>query len=263
VSGTGGGTGAPLNNNRNATAAQVLAFTNVNTLAAFDSIRAPQIPADSLFAADRLIPNANAFLNLGRGIPTANAAAFWKVRTAAGGFALVRVTGITFAGRALTNVTLEVRRQSGATLSAAESFVVPTGTTPVSVSLASAGAVTANGCNWDLTITPAAYEISANTACNVGTYPGDATPAFAGTATASDAPQYAPFLSVLTGPIPNSIEDLGGPFRYDLNNDQRLSPTFNTYFIRSGGRTYKFQVIGYYGTSGAGGFPTIRYARIQ
>ena len=70
-------------------------------------------------------------------------------------------------------------------------------------------------------------------------------------------------LSVLTGPIPNSIEDASGPFRYDLNNDQRLSPSFNTYLIRRGTKTYKLQVIGYYGTSGSGGFPTLRYARIR
>lgn len=263
VSGTAGGTGYSLGNNKNATAAQVLAFTNQNTLAAFDSIRDAQIPADSLFKADRLILNANAFLIVGGAAPTANAAAYWKVRRGNGGFALVRVTGITFSGRALGSVTFESRIQTGSTLGAAQSFTITTGSTPLNIDLATGTAVTASGCNWDLLLSPAIYEISVNSACNAGTYPGASTPGFAGTTLASDAPEYAPYLSVLTGPIPNSIEDISGPFRYDLNNDQRLSPTFNTYLIRNGAKTYKLQVIGYYGTSGAGGFPTIRYARIR
>jgi hypothetical protein len=263
VTGTGGVTGYNLNNNRTASAAQVLAFTNQNTLAAFDSIRDAQIPVDSFFKADRLILNANAFLNLGAGIPTANSAAYWKVRTASGGYALMRVTGIVFAGRALTSVSFEARTQTGTTLGAPVAFTIATGSTPVNVSLASGTAVTAAGCNWDIVITPTAYEIGVNTACNVGTYPGLATPGFAGTTLASDAPEYAAYLSVLTGPIPSSIEDLGGPFRYDLQGDQRLSPTFNTYLIRNGTKVYRLQVIGYYGTAGTGGFPTLRYARIR
>ncbi len=263
VTGTGSVTGYGFGNNKRATKDQVLAFTNQNTLASFDSVRDAQIPADSLFKADRLIPNANAFLNLGAGIPTANAAAYWKVRTSTGGFALMRVTAIAFTGRALTSVSFEARSQSGTTLGAPQAFTITTGSTPVSVSLASGSAVTPSGCNWDILVSPAVYEISVNTACNVGTYPGAATPGFATTTSASDAPQFAAYLSVLTGPVPNAIEDIGGPFRYDLNGDQRLSPTFNTYLIRNGTKTYKLQVIGYYGTSGAGGFPTLRYARIR
>jgi HmuY protein len=263
VTGTAGVTGYSFGNNKAATPSQVLAFSNVNTLAAFDSIRDAKIPADSFFKADRLIPNANAFLNLGAGVPTANTAAFWKVRRANGSFALMRVTSIVFAGRALTSVGFESRTQTGSTLSAPRAFTITTGSTPVSIDLASGTPVTPSGCNWDLVLTPAVYEIALNTSCGAGTYPGAATPGFAGGAAASDAPEYAPYLSVLTGPIPNSIEDVSGPFRYDLSGDQRLSPTFNTYLIRNGTKVYKMQVVGYYGTSGSGGFPTLRYARIR
>jgi HmuY protein len=263
VTGTGGVTGYGFGNNKTATAAQVLGFTNVNTLAAFDLVRDAQIPVDSFFKADRLIPNANAFLNLGSGVPTANSAAYWKVKTSSGSFALVRVTGITFTGRALTAVSFEVRTQTGTTLGAPQAFTLPISSANVSVSLASLGSVIPTGCNWDLVINPALYEITPNSACNAGTYPGATTPAFAAATSASDAPSYAPYLSVLTGPVPSSIEDLAGPFRYDLLGDQRLSPSFNTYLVRNGTKTYKLQVIGYYGTAGTGGFPTLRYARIR
>lgn len=262
VTGSGTVTGHNLENNRAASPAQVLAFTNTNTLAAFDSVRDARIPADSFFKADRLIPNATGYLVFGGGIPTANAN-FWKVKTAASTFELTRVTGITFTGRALTSVTFESRTQSGTALGAVRRFTVPTGPSPVNISLVSGAVVTAAGCNWDLVLTPALYEIGVNAACNAGTAPGDASIGFTATTTANDAPQYAPFLSLLTGPIPNNIEDPAGPFRYNLNNDQRLSPTFNTYLIRNRAATYKLQVIGYYGPSGAGGFPTLRYARIR
>ena len=263
VTGTAGTTGYSIGNNRTATRDQVLGFTNQNTLAAFEAVGDAQIPADSLFKADRLIPNANAFLNLGAGIPTANAAAYWKVRRANGGFALMRVTAIAFAGRALTSVSFEVRMQTGTTLGAPQAFTITTGDLPLSIDLATGTVVNPNGCNWDVRLNPTLYEIDVNSICRVGTAPGPATPGFAGVTSASDASEYAASLSVLTGPIPNSIENVSGPFRYDLNGDQRLSPSFNTYLIRNGSRTYKLQIIGYYGTSGAGGFPTLRYARIR
>ncbi len=263
VAGSGSVTGFNFENTKTATPAQVFALTNLNTLAAFDSVRDARIPADSLFKADRLIPNATGFLSFGAATPTAKTANFWKVRTATGAHQLTRVTAITFAGRALSSVTFESRTQTGTILGAARSFTIATGASPVSVNLGNGNIVTPAGCNWDLVITPALYEISANAACNAGTYPGDATAAFAGTTSASDAPQYGAFLSLLTGPIPNDIENPAGPFRYNLNNDQRLSPSFNTFLIRNGAATYKLQVIGYYGLSGAGGFPTLRYARIR
>ena len=263
VSGTGGVTGFNFENTKTASAVQVLAFTDANTRAAFDSIRDTRIPADSFFRADRLIPNATGFLNFGGRTPTANVASFWKVKTGTGAFELTRVTAITFVGRALSSVTFESRTQFGAVLGAIRSFTIATGASPVSVNIASSTAVTPLGCNWDLVITPGLYEIGVNTGCNAGTYPGEPTPGFAGTTRASDAPEYGGFLSLLTGPFPNNIEDPTGPFRYDLNNDQRLTPSFNTYLIRNAAGTYKLQVIGYYGLSGAGGFPTLRYARIR
>lgn len=263
VTGTGGVTGYSVGNNRTATGAQVLAFTNTNTLAAFDSLRDAQIPVDSVFRADRLILNATGFMNL-NGVPTANGTQYWKVRTAGGGYALMRVTAITLnAQYALTSVSFEARTQAGTTLGAPVAFTITTGSAPVLVNLASGAAVTASGCNWDIQITPQAYELGVNAACNVGTYPGASSPAFASATSASDAAEYAPYLAGLTGPVPNSIEDAQAPFRYNLSGDNRLSPSFNTYLIRNGTKVYKLQVIGYYSAAGAGGWPTIRFARIR
>ena len=252
-----------MGNSKSATTAQVLAFTTDNTLAAFDSIRASSIPIDASFTSDKLTEDRNAYLNL-KGIPTANVVAYWKIKTANGGYALVHVTAITFSAQfALTSITFESRVQSGSTLGTAQTLTIPTGTATISYSAVTNTSVTANGCNWDLQLNPNTFDMTTNSACNVGTYPGGNSPAFAAATSASDAPQYLTGLTVLSGPIPNSITDSIAPFRYNLQNTNRLHPAFNTYLIKIGLKVYKLQVINYYNEAGASGYPTIRAARIQ
>jgi hypothetical protein len=263
ISGTKGVTGVALDNNKNATAAEVLAMTVANTATAFDAVREPQIPADGAFQSDRLIENTTAYLNLS-GIPSANAAAYWKVRTATGAYALMRVSAIALSQSfALTSITVESRLETAGVLGAPQTAVVTVGAQPVSISLSANGAVTPAGCNWDLRLNPATFDLSVNTACNAGTYPAPASPAFASATAAGDAVQYAAFLSGMTGPIPNSISDTGAPFRYNLEGNNRLSPAFNTYLVKSGEYVYKLQLVNYYSDAGASGYPTIRYARIR
>jgi hypothetical protein len=251
--------------NAAATNADILALTPEGTRAAFDAIRAPQIPADAQFAGDELAQNPQGYLTFG-GVPTANAARWWKVRTASGGFAAFRVSAIAFTPQQqVASLTLEVRVQQGGALGAPQSLVVPSPTAPVHLSLAALQAVTPNGCNWDLQFNPAptALTLGTNTPCGAGTYPGPASPAFAAATSASDAPQYVGYLSVLSGPIPNSITDTRAPFRYNLTGTQRLHPSFNTYLVKVGAEVYKLQLINYYNEAGAAGWPTIRYARIR
>jgi hypothetical protein len=264
VAGTKGVVGYALGNNDEATDAQVLAFTLDNTRSAFDNVREAQIPADASFQSDRLIEDETGYLNLA-GVPSANGTAYWKLRTANGGFALVRVTAISMSPQfALQSVTVESRVQTGATLGAAQTLVVPVAGSAVSVSVAANQLTSApNGCNWDLRINPQTFGITVNSACNAGTYPGATSPTFAAATTANDAPQYGAFLAGLTGPIPNSITVDEAPFRYNLEGTNRLHPTFNTYLVKSGTRVYKLQVVNYYNAAGASGWPTLRYARIK
>jgi hypothetical protein len=258
-------TGYAVAENRAASNDAVLAMTTAGTLAAFDAIRTTQIPADSLFVGDILAENTTAYLNFS-GVPTANATRYWKVRTANGGFALVRVSAISFTPQfAVASLTLETRVQSGTTLGAAQTITVAAPTAPVAISLVTAGAVTASGCNWDLRFDPAstALTLVVNTGCNVATSPGPASPTFAAATSASDAAQYVPYLSVLSGPIPNSVTDLLAPFRYNLASTQRLHPAFNSYLVKSGAVVYKAQFINYYNETGSSGYITVRYARIR
>lgn len=263
VSGTKGVVGYSFDNNADASDAEVLAFTVDGTLPAFDAIREDDIPPDASFQSDGLIQNATGYLNLG-GVPTANAAAYWKVKLANGSFALMRVTGITMSQAfALTSVTIESRLQSGNTLGAVQSVTVPVSGAPVSVNLVTNQVVTPNGCNWDVSVNPQSFGMGVNTACNVGTFPGPAAPAFTAATTANDAPEYAAFLAGMTGPIPNSITEGSAPFRYNLQGTNRLHPTFNTYLVKVGDNVYKLQLINYYDNAGASAHPTIRYALIR
>lgn len=263
--GAKGVTGYAMGNNTTATDAQVIAFTAANTLAAFDSVRAAQIPDDGLFVADRLVEDNTAYVSFA-GAPGANAAAYWKVRTASGGYAVMHITAITYDQTgSLTSITVESRLQTGTTLGAAQQATVPIAGAPVNISLASNGGVTAAGCNWDLLVDPQTFALTTNAACNVGTYPGGSAPTFTSATTASDAPQYGAFLAGIAGSIPNdaSFTDKTAPYRYSLQSDQRLYPTFNTYLIKSGANVYKLQAINYYSESGTSGYPTIRFARIR
>jgi hypothetical protein len=258
--------GFAMDNNKAATDAQVLAFTPASTLAAFDSVRVASIPADSLFQTDRLLENKQGYLNL-NGVPTANSANYWKVKLAGGGYAVLHATSIVFTPQfAVQTFTLESRLQTGSTLGAVQSLMLTPGGQTVSVNLTTNSVVAApTGCNWDVQFNPAASALSLvfNTACSAGTYPGPASPTFANATSASDAPQYAAFLSQLVGPIPNSVVDKSAPFRYNLTGTDRLTPAFNTYLVKSGTKVFKVQVTDYYSNTGVAGYPTIRYARIR
>jgi hypothetical protein len=256
--------GYAVANHATASNAEVLAFTSASTRAAFDALRDPQVPADSLFATDRLAANPQGHIVLG-GVPVANAGQFWKVRLANGQFGVFRTARIRFTGFVTDTIYLETRLQTGTALGAVQTLAVVPGGQARAISLTTHNVVMPNGCNWDLQFNPDPRQlaITVNTACNVGTSPGSASPTFAGVTVANDAPQYVPFLSELVGPIPNSILDPRASFRYDLTGQQRLHPTFNTFFAKVGTRVWKFQVIDYYSNTGAPGFPTLRYARIR
>lgn len=257
-----GVTAYSFGNNKNATDAQILAFTAANTLPAFDSVRTAQIPADSLFKAESLVENRNAWLNLA-GAPTANATAYWKVRTAAGSHALVRFTRITYTPQqSLDTVQLETRLETGGALGAARPLTLKLNGAGF-VNVATGAAATGTGCDWDLRIDQQQFTVTANSACNTGTYPGGSSPTFANQTRASDAPQFSGFLSVLAAPIPNSITDTQAPFRYNLQGTSRLHPVFNTYLVKVASKVYKLQVINYYSDAGASAYPTLRWSRIK
>lgn len=274
VAGPKGVTAFNLENNATASDAEFLAMTPASQLAAYDAIDASDIPASG-FSTETLGPDFSSWF-----IPTqtglnANPAAVWKLRRAsgagAGAYAVIRVENIVnssppSATNGMHGITIGYRLQAApGTLGAAQAVVVDlSGTAEAGINLGTGAVVvpTAGDCSWDLKVTQA-YSLEINSACQAGTFPFDAIEAFGDVTRADDAPEYAPSLSLVTGPIPNSIESKSGVFLYDLAGDNRLGPTFNIFLVKVGTSVYKLQVTSYYSSTGASGYPTIRYEKIQ
>ncbi len=271
VAGPGGVSGYNMANNAGATTQQVLAFTPDNQKAAFDAVGVADIPVADSFVTERLVANPLGFLTFAGGAPAANPNAVWKVRRAAGGgFAAFHVVAVTIGGSTpetavLASAKIEWRYQpADGALGTVDTLTIDVASGSTALDFANGVAAAPSGCGWDIEV-GADFTIATNAACNAGTFPLDAAQSFAGLTTASDALDYGLFLSGLTGPVPFStaLDDPAGPFLYNLAGDNRLSPTFNIYLVKVGVAVYKFQLTGYYNSTGAGGHPSIRYAKLR
>lgn len=262
--------GYNLANNASATAQQVLAFTPENQLPAFQAFGESSIPAAGSFVQEGLAASPMGWLTFGATGPAANTRA-WKLRrTAGGGHAVFRTSALTLSGSnpqtaELATVTIQWRYQpAGGTLGAAQEATLATGAANPALDLAAGTLGPATGCGWDIQANPD-FTLVVNSACNVGTFPLDASQQFDALTQAGDALQYGAFLAGLSGAVPftTSLDNPLGPFLYNLAGDNRLSPTFNTYLITVGDAVYKVQLIGYYSATGASGHPTLRFARVR
>jgi hypothetical protein len=272
VAGTKGVTGVRVVDNSTLPAATILGFTPANQLAAFEGVTTASIPDASLFTSTTLAETLTAWFHAVNSTTiVATPSVAWKVRRADGGYAVVRVAELTLNGFSLASLRLEYRLQAaGGQLGAVQSVTVSAGTSsaPGKVSLSAGAAVTTGGCTWDFAVTNAiTLAVNPDASCAVGTYPLESTESFTTLTTAAGAPSYGRFFSALSSPIPNGFTaDVKPPFLYNIDpiNQNRLSPTFNVYLVRSGSSTYKLQFLSFYNpTSGESGYVTLRYARIQ
>lgn len=266
VGGSKGVLGFNLAGNAAADTAEILAFTPVNQLPAFAAIGAADIPPSASFISEGLGPDFASWFRfdpISNGL-VANPQAAWKLqRAASAGYALVRVARMVATQTTLDSVTFEWRLadQNGALGSATQLTVGTTGGLNA-VDLGTGTAVAATGCGWDMRA-EVTFLVSVSGTCGTGTFPLDASESFTTVTRADDAPEYGAFLARVSGPIPSSFSVATAPFLYNLAGDQRLSPTFNVYLIKVGTTVYKVQLTGYYNDTGASGYPTVRYARIQ
>jgi hypothetical protein len=265
VAGPGGVAGFGLSNNADATADEVVGYTPADGEAAFDAVTEASI-AGATFAEDGLVADVSGpwfRFSPQAGTLVANPGAAWKVREADGGFALFRVASLQMAGQAPLGLTVEYRHQaaSGA-LGALGSVVVSFAQGPAHLDLASGTVVQPSGCNWDVRATPQ-FAIEFNAACSAGSFPMDPTEDFTAITSAGGAPAYGGFLATIAGAIPSAIDDASGIFWYNIEGNNRLWPTYNVFLVRRGEAVYKVQVTDYYNTSGASGYPTIRFKRLR
>ena len=266
VAGGGDVAGYNVANSAGATGPEVAAFTLDDADEAFAAVTAADISGAS-FVEDGLIPDAGgSWFRFSPQANTlvANPGAAWRVREAEdGGHALFRIAELVMSGNTPVSATVEYRHQdAGGDLGAIQTVTVDYGEGDNHVDFSSGAVVTPSDCNWDIVLTPA-FAIDFNAGCDAGSFPVDGTEDFTTLVTAADAPEYGAFLSAISGAIPNSIDSPEGIFWYNLEETQRLWPTFNVFLVRDGNDVYKVQVTDYYNSTGDSGHPTIRYEQIR
>lgn len=265
VAGPGEVAGANLANNAGATDLQVVAFTEADGEAAFDQVTEDYI-AGATFVEDGLVEDLSGpwfRFDPIAGTLVANSGAAWKVRESDGGYAIVRVSQLDMAGNDPLAVTLEYRHQdAGGSLGDIATVEIDLTAGTGSVDLATGMVVTPSDCNWDVSVSPM-FAIEFNAGCDAGTFPLDAAEDFTTLEQADDAPEYGPFLSVISGAIPSSVDDASGVFWYNIEENNRLWPTQNVFLIRRGTEIYKMQVTDFYNATGASGYPTVRFLQLR
>lgn len=265
VAGGGDVAGFNVENNAAATSDEVTAFTTVDADAAWESVTEADI-GSATFVTDGIVEDFSGpwfrFDPISSNL-VANTGAAWKVRESGDGFSIFRVSELEMAGQTPSSVTIEYRHQdAGATLAAAATVEVDLTGGTAYVSLSTGAVVTPDTCNWDLSVSPQ-FSIAFNGDCDAGTFPLDATEDFTALTQADDAPEYGPFLSVISGAIPSTVDDASGIFWYNIEGNNRLWPTYNVFLLELGADVYKVQVLDYYNATGDSGFPTIRFEQLR
>ena len=267
VAGPGSVGGYNLENNAGAGAEQVTAMTPENGQTAFEAVTEADIPATSSFVVDGLAPDPGASwfrFDAQAGTLVANPGAAWKIRESSDrGFSIFRVSAIQMQGQRPLGVEIEYRRQDpGGTLGTTQTASADLTRGPAFVSFAGADRPQAQSCDWDIGVSPE-FSILINGACGAGTFPLDATQDFTAQTRADDAPEYADFLSVISGAFPAGVDDARGTFWYGIQDTNRMWPTYNVFLIAAGQEIYKVQIFDYYNATGTSGFPSVRFQRLR
>jgi hypothetical protein len=239
----------------------IIAMTPNSEAADFEAVTELQIPADG-WETDVLDPAIEGWWSYNPTTHVVSAAPekTWKVRTAEGtAFAKLHVTAIEDAAMAHAGkVTLEFATQTaaGEPFGDTKTLTVDLAAGPVYVDLLDAAISDAS--SWDIRLE--GYDVRVNSGIS-----GD------GEAAAIDAGE--PFADITdAGDVVESVyksDAFGGAFkahpwyRYDLQGNHQIWPTFDVYLIRTGVEIYKVQLTSYYESStGDGRHITFRYAQL-
>ncbi|HSA54453.1 MAG TPA: HmuY family protein [Gemmatimonadaceae bacterium] len=266
AAGPGGTVAYCLCANENATDAAVMAMTPENQLAAFESVEATDIPAESAFEADVLNPAISGWYSgTPGGAVTAVPSRSWILRkgTTSALLGKFRVTGIS--GATATHpgsVTFEyaIQPSAGAPFGATQTETVDVSTGPVYFDLATGSVSTA--ASWDVQFS--GYDIRLN---------GGVSGSGSVSAVVDEQMPFGQITAQYAGFVPPQAfraDAFGGVFasspwyRYNITGtDNQIWPTFNVYLVKRGDEVFKVQLTGYYSETGTPRQITIRSARLQ
>ena len=264
--GPAGVVGTCLCQNAGATEAQVQAMTPASELADFEGVTLASVPAAaSAWESDALAPAIAGWYayNPATHQVSAAPALVWKLRLAEAtnpGYAKFHVTGIANATQAHAGqVTIEYAVQ--------DALGAPLGETRTAVLDVSDGSrvyfdfktgAESDASDWDISLE--GWELRLNSGVS-GTGKAGAVLAtnadFATMTDASDAPAQI-----------YKADAFGGVFtakkwyRYNLDGNNTIFPTYDVYLIKRGDDVYKVQITGYYHVEGDARHITFRYAKL-
>lgn len=268
--GPGGVDGTCLCLNADLSSANLVALTDDAGLDAFEAVTSADVPTDEeAWEGDVLDPAIHGWYSYDFRTHTVNANPdrVFKVRTAGGtSFAKLHVTAITGATQQQAGtVTLAFATQPAAGQPFGETVTLDVDLSggAVAVDLDAGAIVDTGAVGWDLQLS--GYDIRVNGGVSgngeagavvveeafetiedagdmtAGHYRGDA---YGGVFAASDAGRRW--------------------YRYNLEGNHQIWPTYNVYLVRSGDEVYKVQLVGYYDPdTGDSRHITFRYGRLE
>lgn len=247
--------------------AAVMALTAASGAADFEAVTAADVPADpEAWVVDELVPAVDGWYSydVQTHAVSADPAAVFKVRTAGGeGYAKLHVVAIAGAAQAHPGtVTLEfaVQAGAGAPFGETRTLQVDASGGPVAVDLETAATVTPGAPGWDLLVDGWSIRVNGGVSGNGGAGAVGVEDAFEAVADAGDM-TAGHYRGDTYGGVFASGEAGRRWYRYDLQGNHQIWPTYNVYLVRRGDEVYKVQIVGYYHPdTGDARHITVRYA---
>jgi hypothetical protein len=261
--GPAGVVGHCLCRNANATDAQIIAMDPAAERDRFLAVSTSDVPAAAeAWQIDALDPVIDGWYSYNQTTHAVSAAPekVWKVKTAGPAYAKFHVTNLAdatanHAGR--ISIEFAVQAGLGAPFAAPQTATIDvSGGGRVYFDFARAGLSDAS--DWDIAFEGYTIRINGGVSGDggAGAVLGDET--FAAMTDASDAPA-----TVYAGDAFGGVFDEHPWYRYNLQNDHQIYPTFDVYLIRRGDEVFKVQLVSYYGPTGNTRQITFRYARVE
>lgn len=263
AAGPGGVDGYCICQNASASDAQVQAMTAAGERPDFEAVTLADEPADDQAwdsdALDAAVSGWYAY-DMTTHQVSAVPGRVWKVRGAgeAPEYAKLHVTQISDGTQAGARVTIEfaVQGAAGAGLGPVQTAVLDGRTDPVYFDFAT-GAVS-DASQWDIMLDGYTIRTNGGVSGSGGAGAVLADESFDAMSDASDAPAQ-----VYRGDAFGGVFASTPWYRYDLDGNHTIFPTYDVFLIRSGTSIYKIQITGYYNTAGAARWISFRYAPLE
>jgi len=225
--------------------------------------RAALPSAATAWVSDALIPALDGWWSYDSSTRrvSANPTVNWVVRTVGGRWAKIRIVRLegstqSHAGRVTLEVALQT--QAGGPLAATRTITLDASGGPVTLDLESEAT---GGARWDLRLEGYTLRVNGGVTGSGGTGVVRTNQAWEAITDPSSIPA-----SVFRGDTFGGVFN-GAPatrwFRYNLQGNNQIWPTYHVYLVRRGSVVHRVQIIDYYGADGRSRQVTVRSAPLE